>query len=536
MRCRSVPGRSGAGAVARARVLQRRDEEARAGRLRRRGEVAPHRHAALVGAGHAFARAAEVFGQVPAGEEADRGAGAAGGVGLLAADALEDRVPRVLLGPDDGEPARVVFEVVLDVAVPGVALAQVSLVVVLVGAAGSRAVGVGAADEAQLEGVEPGALLQGEAVLQHVAEHVASAVLVERDGRTAVGAHLSVEHPEGREVVGLVLLEAAELVLGVETAALEAVVAALRGRLVLHQLGDRLEEAALPRLVQALRVGKHQASREVRVVRNRERVAAVVALDALGSKPSPQLRHVPRAGVVGADGQLRHPLVAEDHVAVEVLEVRRVGVLVADEGGEGAGRAAVVVLLRRLLDRPPELSRAALAIHPRQAADARALLAVRLVGHSHVHPLVGGEQLHQEDAAAGHHADRPPVAQGTRVRGADVHLPQELGVVGDRREVDGPPQLRHHHRVAVLVGKLDGLALRVAIGVPGVVALAGDVGVEGVTGVDVKVAEERLTQRIAVLAVLPGLGAVEARSCRDGEQRGRYQGCERRHPAPRTRI
>ena len=73
---------------------------------------------------------------------------------------------------------------------------------------------------------------------------------------------------------------------------------------------------------------------------------------------------------------------------------------------------------------------------------------------------------------------RPPVPQLPRVNCADIDLAQKLGVVGDGRKVEWALDLCLEGGVAVFIGQEECLAFRVTIGIPRIVALAGDVGVE----------------------------------------------------------
>ena len=82
-------------------------------------------------------------------------------------------------------------------------------------------------------------------------------------------------------------------------------------------------------------------------------------------------------------------------------------------------------------------------------------------------------------------------------------------MVGDRRKVEWTLDLRLHRGVAVFVGQEKRLAFGVAISIPRIVALAGNVGIKRVAAVDVEVTEERLSQGLADRADFPFLGALE---------------------------
>ena len=82
-----------------------------------------------------------------------RGRGTAGRVGLFAAHPIEDTVAGVLFGPHHGKAAGVVKKVILHVAITTVATAKVPAVFVFLRCAGSRTMGIGAANEPHFEWV-----------------------------------------------------------------------------------------------------------------------------------------------------------------------------------------------------------------------------------------------------------------------------------------------------------------------------------------------------------------------------------------------
>src|SRR5207248_6275672 len=195
--------------------------------------LAARRNAARVCIVDEARRSACDAGEVAA-EEADDRARAAGGVRLAPLERREERVARVLLGPRDGEPAGVVAHVRADlergrrVVVPlrtGPALLR--------DAAGGAVVVVGRADEPEAERIRAELILEREAILQRVPDHVPRRVLIDRD-RIA-----------GRTLLRLVqLLEAAELVRRAGAGAGQAVEAALGVTLDLVDLPQALEGLA----------------------------------------------------------------------------------------------------------------------------------------------------------------------------------------------------------------------------------------------------------------------------------------------------
>jgi hypothetical protein len=328
LRRRVVDGaglRAGVGAAFAARVLHRHHREARAARGAggTRLEVGAHGDAALVARLDEVGPAAEVPRQVPAGEEADDGAGAAGGVGLAPPHGLEDGIARVLFGPRHGQGPGVEGHLREKAFGTGAGRAVKAHEVHLVGAARSGVVGVGAADEAELERIGPEFGLLADAVLEHVAQ-----IIVERGrlvgARVAAGGEL--------EVLRLELLEAALGILGAGAGP------ALGAPFALMDLGERLPERAQARVGGRVLLDHVElAHAQVAVMGDGEDVAAVAGVEALLLQPRPQQPRVV-AGVEVADRQLRDLGVAEDDVAVQVGVVRHRGPLVADERGEPAGR------------------------------------------------------------------------------------------------------------------------------------------------------------------------------------------------------
>ncbi len=129
---------------------------------------------------------------------------------------------------------------------------------------------------------------------------------------------------------------------------------ALRRALVLEHLDDRLHLRTKfgvlrgerrPVLVDRI---EHQALAEVRVVRNREHVAAGQALEAIGAQSAPQALR--RRHGVERNHPRRHRFVSKKHVAVNVASLRVAAPLVAVERGELAPTVGLVRL--RLNVRP----------------------------------------------------------------------------------------------------------------------------------------------------------------------------------------
>ena len=274
---------------------------------------------------------------------------------------------------------------------------------------------------------------------------------------------------------------------------------------MLEDLDDRLalqadRGVALPpfRCLRNAAVGRHAPVGQVGVVGNGQ-VVATVRLGAGGIQSRPKLAVDGRFKI--GDRQVRHLGVAEDDVAVVVGGAWSARVLIADETGEGALLTAVVGGLGGLHYPPPRLGRrlrAESAVLPAQGFDAHWRLHVDGLGEQHhalllIHSIAGAE-LRVVAGGAGRAAQRP--------------LTEELAMVRDRQEIQGPVDAELPGRLAVLVQrpKGDGLPLGEAVRIlrGGAGGVGG--GVKGIAGVDMHIAEQRLAQRLVVQARRPLLG------------------------------
>ena len=255
----------------------------------------------------------------------------------------------------------------------------------------------------------------------------------------------------------------------------------LRERLVAHA---QLRVAAIHRTAVELRALEHAAVAAVRVVRDRERFDALLALPV---HPAPQLFRILR--FERGERQVRRARAGEDHVAMQVLAVRRGGELVAAEGRELARH---VVAIGGFDDRAPRRACGVRVLELRQVlpgAQARADPLKRRVDLL----AVGAEQI----GRVGNLRERM-----LRV----VHRRQDaeiLRVIRDREEIErrvGQPHV-------VAGGVVDRLALRVAVRVVRRGAHVEDVSVEGQLRVHVQVAEVRVA-----IAVLRGRAGCEQHS------------------------
>ena len=254
---------------------------------------------------------------------------------------------------------------ILHVPVTRIPSAQMPQVPVLVGASGRGAVGIGAADKTKLERIPARSLVEKQPIFEHIADHVSTREFIKGNRRSFGRTHLSEDHTQRRKIVGLVLLEGAEFVGRIQTAAGQAIKAAFTTRLVLSQLHQRLKKTSVLGLLHRGRIGKHPPPRKVWVVGDREYIAARISIDTLCSQLTPELGHISAPGIVGTDGVLSHSLVPEDDVAVKISKIRSIAVLVGNEGRKFAIRAAIVVIFRRSLDIPPKLQKALWTVRAR---------------------------------------------------------------------------------------------------------------------------------------------------------------------------
>ena len=225
-------------------------------------------------------------------------------------------------------------------------------------------------------------------------------------------------------------------------------------------------------------------------MRNRERVAARDALDAVFLERLPQVDC--RRCFDPADGQRGHVLVAEHHVAVQVGALANArGPLVAHEAREAAVGRPVVGFFGSVPDLLPDPSGCVAAVLA--VASAKAKAPTFLLDHSPVPEA--DESRHGEVAVSNAH--RVPVGPGFWI-GTEIHLPQELGVIGDHGEVEGAVELYGAQGVALGVIGLDSerFSLCKPVGVARSVPRVLGVGIEGVGGVDVGVSKKRATQGI----------------------------------------
>ena len=158
----------------------------------------------------------------------------------------------------------------------------------------------------------------------------------------------------------------------------------------------------------------------------------VCALETLRLERAPEALGRGRLDVGGGVG-LRHR-VAEDHVAVEVVARGHAGPFVADERGEAARGAAVVVGLGGVLDLAPRTAAGLAAAGAVRAAERIAggmLAAVDVAVHEHVAEL----------GKSPDHATHERVMARERGVLADLGLAEQVAVVGDDREVERAAQL-----------------------------------------------------------------------------------------------
>ncbi len=164
-------------------------------------------------------------------------------------------------------------------------------------------------------------------------------------------------------------------------------------------------------------------------------------MDALFPQQLPEFRELVTAGVVDAERTASYLVVAKDDIAMHVPVFRRIGVFIGDKAGELAIRAAIVVILRGPLDISPGFESRRLAVGARHTANNGPVF-VRF-------PARG--------------AETGPVARGQQAN----------------KEVVGA--------IYRALGQF--LPLGIALGIPPVIALQRHVGIVGVAGMDMQVAE-----------------------------------------------
>ncbi len=286
---------------------------------------------------------------------------------------------------------------------------------------------------------------------------------------------------------------------------------------MLVHLDQRLHRRAERRVGRGGDGREHEAAARVRVVRDREDVAAGEPIQALALERRPQplrrrLLHVARR-------QRRDDGVPEDDVPVKVVAAGLAAPLVGDEGRERAGGRAVVELLGRRLRVLPDERRLREAVDAVGSAPGESLrrvhVAVREQERDHRERRQQarerrqrrGELIASRDTVARVVARKPG-------READLDLAELLRVVGDRSEVERPAELRgaRRHALGVVRREADRLALREPVGAARVLARAGEDRVRRVGGVHVRVPEVRLAELLEARAglarfrPLPGAG------------------------------
>ena len=411
--------------------------------------------------------------------------GSAGRERLPPPQGVEDRVARVLFGPDRRQAARIVqrrpgrrrADLAEEIALPGL----------LVGRPRHAAVVVGAADEAVLERVDPVLGRDLQPGLERVADDVGG-------GRAGWRRGLGV----GRRLVRVArlehLLEVALLVGG------EQARRALRVALHLVDFNQRLEpRAPLEDFGRERRtvgvVGRqHDAPAVVGVVRNGDHVA-VAGARRLHPFPEPLRRMPPRDGRAAPGRNLRP---AEEDVAVQPTPAGAVHAAEL-EGGERGEHARLVVGVGHLFHQRPLVRRAPVA----------AVVGTRLRAPAQLGVALAPERIaalpEECLAAAGPElpADRQVVGGRLRIL-AELHLAQPVVVVGHRHEV----QWRGELAADIPIRIEDRFAPAVAVRHRGIVVhrVAEHPRVERPAAMHVQVAEVGVPERVALRTRACGRG------------------------------
>ena len=352
-------------------------------------------------------------------------------------------------------------------------MAQVPDIGMFARVAGVAVVRVGRGDDSVLEGIDAHIVLDLQALDQTVAnEGVAAGAAVLLAGRA------------GRDGI----FESAFLI--AEAHARHAFGRALD----LENLDQRLDPCPAfenllgpRRAVGVLAVPEEPAPGIIDVVRDREDAALA------GAVLLHPLVHLLAGAVIGAESLVRDHVAAEDDVAMEhawharpaaahVGELcgRRVGrKFVAEQRGELAGLVVAVGIGAHLC---PQGVR---------GGNAQAAILVADFGHS----LAGGDagrELGESGHRIGAHSGAHFGIVGFRTgRGAHADLAKELGVVGDRHEIERTVELTHLPAI-----EFHRLALRKAIGLVRPDRIAEDEAVERVAGMDMQFAEPGVLERV----------------------------------------
>lgn len=232
---------------------------------------------------------------------------------------------------------------------------------------GRGVVRVGRGDDAQIVGVgsEPSRLL-------HPGCQYVPIVVVRRHTSEPQDAARSGSARASRGRLVVDLLEVAEFVgrTGQRRAG-----RTLHAPLVLIDLHQGFEPGAQHRSLLAIlsRVGagvirhEHATPAEVRIVGDRQDVAVGVGLQTPALQPVPELSGT--RGFEGRERTIGDVVVAEDHVAVQIVRIADVRIFVTNQGRERTGLAAVVGIFGGALDALPDVRRARGTARPVLAAD-----------------------------------------------------------------------------------------------------------------------------------------------------------------------
>ena len=269
-------------------------------------------------------------------------------------------------------------------------------------------------------------------------------------------------------------------------------------------------------------------------MRNDDGVAAGAGIETrpFDRRPEP-LRDAAGARLDVARHGRRHPLVAEDDVAVEVAAERARGVLVADEAGERARGGPVVGLLGRRLDVPPHRDGGGGAVDAGLGAE-RKMRGVEGGDAGRIEPGDGRPELLVEGLRRAEDLALIAVVHRRAWGVAHPDLAEPLGVVGDGGEVERAVDPAAPRLQLVVVGERDGGAGGEAVRVLRADARAEDVGVGREAGVDVEVAEEGLAEEVEARAGLARLGPLPGRRRRAPARRGEQQHRDGRPAHART--
>ena len=314
--------------------------------------------------------------------------------------------------------------------------------------------GVGRADQAELEGVHSDPRLLCEPFDQHLSRVDQGRNFTHWQPRSGLGQRGTRQRFETTEFVGH-----------------GPAYAAFRIAFVLRDLDQHLERSpplgcgTIDRRPVRQLGAKKQPVADVRIVRNHQRVTTGALLRAISLERAPETVFPVLVQVTRR--QIGNDVIAKHDVAVRVVAVRHTGPLVTHEARELARATAIVGGFGGIPSLAPGNARGFDTGLPRLAAERE----VRGLLHREDASIL--RRIRQARPAPQRDADERVVSDRTG-RCAEVGLTQQLGMVRDHREIQRPAQLDLARRSAIRAVGLNAnrLATRKAVRVRWAVARA----------------------------------------------------------------